>query len=255
MLDLALDLCATSYQTMNAPLATRGTATRTFPLLELPPELRAIIFEPLIQAGDLSILRVSKFINQEAVSLLKKVAILRINKKRPGMHQTTIALTAKITEYGDLTWTAPDYIQNLDICFDIVRRSGFRVNKEFIRYFAGNQIARRSCKITILFGFLGPVPNPLEEDTTYRVIASLTGFRFLTLKFEYSEVPMLRIINTMVTDDPDLIRKALSRDYKQVSGFLARDLGPAKLNDSLGEPYLSFKPRAFKPSLLDHLAP
>ena len=255
MPNLKLGLWTAAYQTMMFPLASRGTATSSFPLLKLPPELRAIIFEPLIQAGDLSILRVSKLINQEASSLVKKVAILRINLNRRINRQMTIDLTAKITLYGHLTLTAPDYIQNLDICLDMLRRPGLPVNTKLIPYFSGNQIARRSCRITILFGILGPVPKPLEENTTYRVIASLTGFRSLTLKLVYYEdekyeAAMLRRMNPLlITDDPDLTRKALLRDYKEVSKFLALNLGPAKLNNSLGEPYLSFEPRAFKPWL------
>ena len=261
ILDYALGLCTTGYWTMIASLATRETAARTFPLLKLPPELRAIVFEPLIQAGDLGILRVSKLINQEAVSLLSKVAVLRINSNRRINRQMTIALTAKITLYGDLTLAAPDYIQNLEICLDMVRRPGFPVNTKLIHYFMGNQIPRRSCKITILFGVLGPVPKPLEENTTYRVIANLTGFRSLTLKFEYYDdeiykAAMLRRMNPLlITDDPALTRKALLMPYKELSNFLASSLGPAKLNDSLGEPYLSFKPRAFMPSFPRYLAP
>ena len=261
MLDLPLRLCATAYQTMVSPLATRESATRTFPLLKLPPELRAIVFEPLIQNGDLSILRVSKLINQETVSLLSKIAILRINLNRQANRQITITLTAKITLYGNLTLTAPDYIQNLDICLDMLRRPGFPVNTKLIQYFSGKQIARRSCKITILFGILGPVPKPLRENTTYRVIASLTGFKSLTLKLEYYEdekyeAAMLRRMDPLlITDDPDLTHRALLRDYKEVSEFLSLNLGPANLNDGLGEPYLSFEPRAFKRRLPHPLAP
>lgn len=255
LLDYAMGPCTTGYyQTVLLPLITREKAKKPFPLLKLPPELRAMIFEPLIQAGDLSILRVSKLINQEAVSLLSKVAILRINNlNRRTNGQMTIALAAQITLYGDLTLMAPDYIQNLDICLDMVRRPGLPVNTKLVQYFSGNQIARRSCKITILFGILGAVPKPLGENTTYRVIASLTGFKSLTLKLEYYEdeeyeAAMLRRMNPLlITDEPNLTHKALLRDYKDVSEYLAFFLGHAKLNDIRGEPYLSFKPRAFRP--------
>ena len=256
LLDYALGRCPTGdYQTMTSPLVTRETATRTFPLLELPPELRAIVFELLIQAGDLSILRVSKLISQEAVSLLSKVGILRINLDKQIKRHMTIALTAKTTLYGELTLAAPDYIQNLDICLNLVPGPDIPVNTTLIQYFKGRRIARRSCKITILFGIQGPATNPLEENHPYRVISSLVSFKSLTLKLKYVEderweaLILRRLDRGLITDDADLTYKALSRDYKRASEFLSFKLGPAKLNDRLGEPYLSFKPRGYKPPL------
>ena len=252
---------AIAFQTMVSSPATRETATGTFPLLKLPPELRTMIFEPLIQAGDLSILRVSKLINQEAVSLLKKVAILRMNLNTRDVYETTMTLTAKMTPYGDLTYTAPDYIQNLDICLNHVRWTGPQVITRLLEYFSGNQIARRSCKITMFFPYCGPLLKLPHKSAVYRVIAGLTGFRFLTLKLVYYinepyETAVLRHKNALpTTDDPNRKYKFLSQSYKQVSNFLATSLGPAKLKDSLGEPYLSFEPRAFKPSLPHPSAP
>ena len=255
LLDYAMSTCTTGYyETVLLPLITREKAAKPFPLLKLPPELRALIFEPLIQAGDLSILRVSKLINQEAVSLLSKGAIFRINNLKKGTNdRMTIAVAAKITLSGELTLSAPDYIQNIDVCLDMVRRPGFPVNTKLLQYFSGNQVARRSCKITILFGVLGAVPKPVGENKTYQVISSLTGFSFLTLKLEYYEdkeyeAAMLRRMNPLlITDEPYLTHKALLRDYKDLSEYLAFFFGHAKLNDSRGEPYLSFKPRAFRP--------
>ena len=266
-LDLPLSLCSTAYQTMVSSLAARKTATGTSPLLKLPLELRTIIFEPLIQAGDLSILRVSKLMNQEAVLLLKKVAILRLNISGSDIYQTetTIALTATITLYGDLTLTAPEYIQNLDICLNMNRRTGPGLNTILVKYFSGNQIARRSCKIRIFFGPTGPLREPLHKSAAYKAIASLTGFRFLTVKLVYFvnlcyEEAVLRSKNPLLeTDDPDVLYKFMGMCYQQVhkriSNFLEIYLGPSKLNDSLEGPYLSFEPRAFKPGLPHPLAP
>ena len=257
--DLPLSLCSTFYQMMVSPLATRETATGTSPLLKLPPELRTIIFEPLIQAGDLSILRVSKLMNQEAVLLLNKVAILRLDISGSAIYQTetTIAVTAKIDLCGRLTLTGPDYIQNLDICLTVDRHCGLGLNTKFVKYFSGNQIARRSCNIKIFFGLTGPFPHPIHRSTNYKVIASLSGYRFLTLKLvhfvnETYEAAVLRSKNPLLmTDDPDSPYKWMGMGYKQVhkqiSNFLEAYLGPAKLNDSLEGPYLSFEPRAFKP--------
>ena len=254
LLDYAMGTCTTGYyQTVLLSLITRKKAAKPFPLLKLPPELRAMIFEPLIQAGDLSILRVSKLINQESVSLLSKVAIFRINNLKRGTNgRMTVAVAAKITLSGELTLWAPDHIQNIDVCLDMVRRPTFPVNTKLLQYFSGNQVPRRSCKITILFGILGAVPKPVGANKTYQVISSLTGFSSLTLKLEYYEdkeyeATMLRRMNPLlITDEPYLTYEALLRDYEDISEYLAFFFGHAKLSDRRGEPYLSFKPRAFR---------
>ena len=246
--DYALGPCTASYRTIIDPLPTRETATRTFPLLKLPPEVRAIVFEPLIQAGDLSILRVSKLIGQEAAFFVPKLGTFRIDQGSRGFSRATIAL-AEMTLLRDHTMMAPSHIQNLDIRLDPLGHTWSYIYSALIAYFSGNEIARRSCEITILIGLHGPGVQPPDECAIYRLIASLTGFKTLTLKFksrknEDREAEISKSNGCLpVTSGQAMLHKKILKSYKEISEFLARTLGPAKLNDSLDEPYLLFKPR------------
>ena len=239
-------------QMIRAPPPAEKSNDGTFPLLKIPPELRALIYELLIQAGDLSILRVSKLVSKEAVHHLSKVGILRVKLGQLTISNVTVALTAKMTLSGVLTLTAPDYIQHLDLCFNIVRRPWISIDTQLIECFSGSQISRRSCKITILFGLLGATPCSMKESQTYPVIATLTGFKNLTLKLAYrkdanQEASIIkRFGDLQAAYNQDVARYMLLNDYKMISEFLSMTLGPAGFDDSIKGHHLIFWPRAYK---------
>ena len=228
---------------------------KPFPFLNLPPEIRDVVYENLIQDGHLGILRVSKLISQEAISFMPKVAKHRVDLGSRTLNPCNIALI-NFARLHDQYVPAPHFIQNLDITLNIVRRTdgyvdqGIRyVNRGIIGLFSRDRVARRSCNITILYGIFGPLLRAPEDDDAYKLISNLVGFKNLTLKFEYrkdkdheAEV-MKSLDHRLLTVDRDVLRKKLLKVYKQVSEVLERRLGPAKLNDSLHGPYLSFKPR------------
>lgn len=221
---------------------------QTFPLLKLPPELRHIVYEPLIQAGDLSILRVSKLISQEAALFLPKAGTFRIGIDREVDRRTNNPLTS-FTLLCRHPMIAPPCIQNLDMRINLVHLRRLVVDKRIITYFSGNEIARRSCKITILVR-----PHGLNiKRLIYRDIASLTGFKVLTLKVEYRENKdheaevLGYIYPQLLIPDQNVLHEKPLKDYEEVSRLLATNLGPAQLNDSLEGPYLSFKPSVQSP--------
>ena len=217
-------------------------------LLKLPTEVREMIYEPLIEAGDLSILRVSKIIKQDAVPLLAKVATIRINLETPNISRVAIPLTARITFSGILTLTAPDYIQNVDLRIDIpIRRPYFR-NKEVILCFSGNQVPRKSCKITFNPGVHNPAERLLGEDVNEIVtlVATLPGFRTLTLKLGFEAY----IDNASGVVDykgrrSSLTHTLLIRRYQSICDALATRLGPAEFNRSFGGHCVVFRPMDF----------
>ena len=232
---------------------------KPFPFLKLPSELRAMVYKPLIQDGDLCILRVSKLTNQEAVPLLSKVASLRVNLGRSsknGDSKVTLPLTAEITLSGTLTLTAPDYIQHIDLRLDMTARVTSTSpigtgDTNLIASFTGYKITRKSCKITVKFGTLGPIPYSGEKDA-YKFIAALTGFMVLTLRLDY----------TRNGDRADSLSRRLAvsarfqkvsmlwEDYETVSKMLQDTLGPATLDSSVVGHCLKFSPLAYQRSKL-----
>ena len=229
------------------PRSTKTPTRKQFPFLRLPPELRAMIYKPLIQAGDLRILRTSKLINQEAVPYLSEVAKLRVNLGRSSINggsKVTLALTAEITLSGALTLIAPYYIQHIELRLDLITRPSTRIDTKLIACFTGNKITRKSCKITVKFSLLGPIPYNLDENKTYQVIAALTGFMVLTLRLEYRrdaayEDSLLRRISVLPLFNT---ASMLFGYYETVSTFLHDNLGPAILNRSVGGHCLKFSP-------------
>ena len=225
---------------------------KPFPLLKLPPELRAMVYEPLIEAGDLSVVRVSKLVSQEAVPLLSKVARLRISLGHPNLSPVTLDLTASITLSGRLTLIAPDYIQHLEFHLNMPMIPLFPVDTKLIYCFSGNRIARKSCKITINLGTYRHIPRQLEENETYRVIAALTGFKLLTLKLENQrdaeQDPYMlgRYCRLPMRFENNVMHSVLLEGYEQILGFLTVTLGPAKFNKSVDGHSLEFWPRKYE---------
>lgn len=250
--DMSFAQSAPLNQMIRAPREAKKSTDRTFSFLKLPPELRAMIYELLIQAGDLSILTVSKLISKEAVHRLSKVGILRVKLGTLTISNVTVALTAKMTLSGVLTLTAPDYIQHLDLCIDIVRRPWIAIDTKLIECFSGSQIPRRSCKVTMFFGILGATPYSMKVTQTYPVIATLTGFQRLTLKLAYRKYAteeayiIKHYKNHRVAYNQDVARYMLLNDYKTISEFLSVTLGPAGFDDSIKGHHLIFWPRAYK---------
>ncbi len=231
----------------NAEIATE----RTFPLLELPPELRLLIYEPLIEAGDLSISRVSKLVSQEALSLLSRVAILRLDLGRPRRNSMNPSMTASITSSGFLTPIAPDYIQNVDFRLNMTSCYGPRVDPRLIYCFSGNTITRKSCCITIFVGTVAAKPYRSDYET-YNAIGALTSFKVLLLKLERETGAWEAFV--MKNREPRRAikfimgsrRMPLEEDLKRISAKLETTLGPADFNQGDHSRFLRFQPSHYK---------
>ena len=246
-IDSAYDPSATFDQTIIVSPPTKCSMRTTFALLNLPPELRIIVYEFLIQAGDLSILSVSKLISREAITLLSKVAILRINLSRPVIDQISLPLSDKVTPSGFFTLLAPDHIQHLDLRLNMVKDWKPPVDANFILLFSGNTIARKSCNITIECGLFQLCGELLESYKPYKMIATLSGFEVLTLRLECCEdfdhdgtVPDKYGLTPESFES--VIRNITVRHYEHLLKFLAGQLGRGQFHNVVDGHYLRFWP-------------
>ena len=222
--------------------------SKPFPFLKLPPELRDMIYEPLIQTGDLSILRVSKFVNKDALPYLSKAATFRITLGGRKHKRIIIPQITGVFISGNMTLLAPDCIQNLDIRLDIASRAIPNIDTQFLKMFSGKEISRKTCNITVKFGILGPVRHLLAKDEFYSVVSTLTGFETLTLRLEDQQHKgMLKMLIATTIEPgqrPGLIM--CSTGYERIFGILSPTLGPAQFPNNFDGTCLVFWPRRYK---------
>lgn len=222
------------------------------PFLKLPSELRTMVYAPLIATGDLSVMTVSKLISQEAVSLLSKVACLRIKLGCPNLCPVTIDLSATITLSGSLTLIAPEYIQHVDFHLNMATLGGPPIDPKLISCFSGNRITRKSCSITITLAIHQIVPYQLGNDETYRAIAALTGFKYLVLKLEHERIAdhddsLLRLYGSArVNGFNAYLHQWLLSYYERFFAFLQTTLGPADFQREVKWHHLGFWPSEYK---------
>ena len=226
----------------------KPSTTKTFPFLKLPPEIRDKIYKPLIQAGDLSILRVSKIVNMETLPYLFKVGTLRITLGGRKHKRIIIPRVTGIFISGSMTLLAPYFIQNLDIRLDITSREIPNIDTQFIKMFSGKEISRKTCNITVRFGILGPVRHLLNKNEFYAAVSTLTGFETLTLRLEdqYNK-GMLKTLIAMTMgpgERPGLLMCATG--YERLFHFLSPTLGPAQFPKSFDGTCLIFWPLKYK---------
>lgn len=234
-------------------LPSSETSTeKNFRLLKLAPELRVMIYEPLIKIGDLGILRVSKLINQEAVPLLSKHAVLRANVGRRYLTVADLDLTASILWWRYPTLASPDTIQHVNFRIDMVSFGGPDLDLRLINYFGGNKIARESCDITINVNGSAKVPSRFENDKTYRAIATLIGFKVLLLRFEYerdlkeSAAIQEKYGLAVVQMGIDHTYQQILERYGKALAFLKTTLGTAHCQKHIDRHFLRFRPSQYK---------
>ena len=249
--DVALDGTKAALQKEEIASAQVPTEKK-LQFLELPPELRLIIYEPLLKLGDLNILRVSKLVTQEATPLLSKHAVFRVNVGHRNITSVKLDLTASITMLGHSTLIAPDYIQHVTFRIDMVRFRGWGIDLKFVNYFGGKKIARKSCAITIFVDDWAHLPHSVERDKTYRAIANLTGFEVLLLGLECQKNAQ-EVAAILSRYGPRVVRiggmmtgRFMLKSYGRVLGFLQTTLGPADFKEDIHQHSLVFRPSQYK---------
>lgn len=97
-------------------------------LLTIPRELRDLIIAPLLQSGDLSILRVCPAITEEALQRITHEATFRVYFSIKG-HEDTVLGRA----------TIPAGIQNVEVRFELPP-AGYAIDEEIIEYNGGESL-------------------------------------------------------------------------------------------------------------------
>ena len=227
----------------------RAATRKIFPFLKLPAEVREMIYKPLIQSGNISILRVSKLVNMEVVPYLSKMGTFRIPLGDHDHERIVIPRVTGIFSFGTMTLAAPDCIQKLDIILDIRSRTIPTIDTQLIRMFGGKEILRKSCYITVKFGILGPIRHLLAKDEFYDALSTLTGFETLTLWLEdHKDDGEMGMLKTTTTTDLDRRSPFASckEHYHRIFEVISRTLGPAQLPTRFDRDGLTFCPRKYK---------
>ena len=230
-------------------------------LLQLPPELRLLVYGPLIAGGDLSIMRTSKLIHDEAVKLLKTHAVLRMFLHYANRTSSALVpLTATVSLEGSLTIHASPVIQRIEFHLNQLAvpygslSVRFDVYADLIKSFGGRDVARQSCIIYLELGLFDAVPGEWNflREKAWIAIANLTGFETLTLKIlrkrdlflKQAEPRRWRKVQTSVKESSYRTKY----DYNALGAMLNSTLGPATFCRSpTGGDFLEFHPSDFKP--------
>ena len=235
-------------------------APTNFPLLQLPPELRLLVYGTLIAAGDLSIMRTNKFVHDEAVKLLTTHAVLRVFLGYADRTSSVLVpMKASVSLKESITIYASPVIQRIELNFESAMsfdRLSFRSNvcTGLITCFRGRYIARKSCIIYLELGLCDATPREwtFSEVRAWIAIANLTGFKTLTLKIlrkedlayeEASPFQWRRVqIPVKKVDAYEII-------YSTLGTAFSTTLGPATFcrSPTSGD-FLEFHPSEFKPS-------
>ena len=246
-----LKMSYTVYTALNNSHTDITVAKKPFPFLNLPPEVREMIYKPLIQTGNLSILRVSRLVHKEALPYLSKHATLRISLGGLEHRRIIIPQMTGIFSPGTMTLFAPAQIQNLSIHLDIIARATPNIDTQLLRLFSSNEIPRKTCTITVEFGNLGPIRHLLVRNEFYDVVATLTGFETLTLRLEdHREEDETGILESLIAttiepeDRPGFVM--CGTNYERLFKVISRTLGPARLLNCFDGDCLRFWPREYK---------
>ena len=237
-----------------------------FPLLQLPPELRLLVYGSLIAAGALSFMRTSKLVHDEAVNSLKAHAVLRMLLRYADRTSSALVpLIASVNLKGSLTIHASPVIQRIELHLNQVttsfatgprKSSSFRfdVYADLIKSFCGRDVARQSCIINLELGLYDSVPTEwnFSRAKAWQAIADLTGFKTLALRIirkkdlAYEQASPRRwgrvqpSVNGM---DP----YGTNHDYRALGAIMKTTLGPETFCRSpTGADFLEFHPSDFK---------
>lgn len=205
--------------------------------LDLPRELRDMIYRSSVAAGYLGILSTSKLVNEEACQFLSTHAVLRVNMG-----------WVNPTDWARLTSGPMNTPQHVEFCLDTGLDS-FSIDIGAISEFTGKNMIRESCLVTVNNGKEGSATGNIQYDRLYLELHKLTGFKRVVVKiviekYTASEFEGLLTEEKFMEIFPysTALLSHHVKSYEKVRWFLESSLGPAKFNDSVDGHCLEFHP-------------
>ncbi|KAK3169675.1 hypothetical protein OEA41_009059 [Lepraria neglecta] len=149
-------------------------------LFKFPPELRNIIYDKILEEGDLTVLLASRKVHQELVAPIALLKTFRVYFGSAWHPPVSVPLGSKATVM----------VQNLTVT---IKRCGLENGrkprpwkKNLLEYFGGlSQFTRASCTITLDYGEKGWLTHRCVNGMLFTSFKTLTCFRTLTLKMIY----------------------------------------------------------------------
>ena len=207
--------------------------------LQLPCELRHYIYCDSIATGNFGILRLNKFINEEASQLLLKHATLRINMgyvnrtNWPGLSSASIT---PVVQHVDLRIKTG--LDALPLDFTLI--SGL----------LDKQVIRESCTVTLDYGKArSPNLRYVTDKAFYGHLARLDTFKKVVFKIvihrhvpsDFQAVISEEDFHRIFHYDTHLL--CYHEDcYLEMQSYLKHHLGPATFDDSVEGHCLEFHP-------------
>ena len=206
--------------------------------LDLPRELRDMIYRNSIAAGHLGLLGTSKIVTEEACQFLLTHAILRVNMGP--VNPTDLAI---------LTPRALATAQYVQLYID--RSSGVPFDIRAIpKLSGGKHTIRKSCLVTINYGKEGSATGNIQYESLYiKLYYQLACFKRVVIKiviekYKPSEFEGLLTEEKFMQIFPystRLLQHHL-KSYEKIQGFFEPILGPGKFDESVDGHCLEFHP-------------
>lgn len=198
-------------------------------LIQLPRELRDMIYPQLMACGHVSVLQASSALNLEASKYLSEHGICRLIIGDP--EKLTINPSRAVTSI----------IQNVDItvsthCAPIL---GSFLNLKSLASFGGPKPARNICVVTFV---CWPTSNRMVEDAVLQDLKTYTGFEkvVISIRMEWSNEPWPK---SLYDFDKRRIWNSLQHSVDSIDRLLKPTFGDIEVRWDFDVPTVVFRPR------------
>ena len=206
-------------------------------LFKFPLELRNMIYENILEEGDLTVLLASRKVHQELVAPIAKLKTFRVYFGSAWYRPISVPLGSKATMM----------VQNLTVA---IKQCGLengrkprRWKTNLLEHFGGrSQFTRASCTIILDYGKNGWLTHRCVNGLLFDSLKTLTCFQTLTFKMIYeADTPR----NEAAARAKGVTSWWHRNKFEIVQDALEPAFGPGEFHDQSGQLYLLFRPYDF----------